>query len=224
MLMLSSLLLLSGAAFGQLAPSPRQWSEQLQTSTLVVIYPTFKIKHERIRAAVASSPEDSRARRRAEEKIALEEAYRDTLLLALRQSFQEQYRITEVAFLADTSYRQWRRDSLPVRLIFPDGQLGSDRVLAKGSTLFLLRGSGDRQTGTGMEMWNLQTADQRVPPARFPVSFPDGSIGMRLLEFAEGMFRFKRLPETLAQTRVGTDYLAGQLQQKWQGYLSKLGW
>ncbi|MCO6485597.1 MAG: hypothetical protein J5I41_07430, partial [Saprospiraceae bacterium] len=177
-------------AFGQDPAGDRAWSEQLSVSTLLVVYPTHTVKHARIRKAVAALPEDAPARRRATEKMAIEEASRDTMMEGLAKAFREEYSLGPVFLIPDTAYRAWMKQPVRVPLRPVDGSAIIHDLLDPSRTIFLVLGEGDRETGTGIDQWKVHAADQTPLPASFPATFTDGGhIGIRLLGFVDSLFR-----------------------------------
>jgi len=222
-----AMFLLSGAlpCLAQ-GPSGREWAERLDRSVLVLVYPSYAVKHQRIRSALQDLPADGAARRRGERQIALEEAGRDTLLAALSLSFQAYYSLGEVLFMADTTYiRHWQKGQYAVPLLEPDLRPRAARTLDPVQVLILRQRDTDRDTGTGITVWALETGDQSAWPPRFPDTFSNsGNLGHRFLGFFQAMFRSSLRPDRLGEIRPTTDYLAKQVQKKWGRYLERMGY
>ncbi len=212
-------------AFGQDPAGERAWSERLSASTLLVVYPTHTVKHARIRKAVAALPEDAPARRRAAEKMTIEEASRDTLLVGLAHAFMEEYSLGPVFLIPDTAYRAWKKHPVSVPLHPVDGSAVIHESLDPTRTIFLVLGEGDRETGTGIDQWKAHAADQTALPASFPASFTDGGhIGIRLLGFVDSLFRWKARPDRLSEVTPACRHLARRIQKKWSRYLHRWGY
>jgi len=219
-------LLISIVAGRAQGPSGREWAERLDRSDLVLVYPTYTVKHQRIRSALQDLPADGSARRRGDRQIALEEAARDTLLTALSLSFQAHYRLGAVYFMADTTYfRHWQEGRHEVPLLGPDLRPLAARTLDSTHVLLLRQRTTDRETGTGITVWALETGDQSAWPPRFPDAFSDGgNLGNRFLNFFQTMFRSSLRPDRLSEVQPATDYLAKQIQKKWGRYLVRMGY
>lgn len=212
-------------ASGQEPAGDRAWSERLSASTLLVVYPTHTVKHARIRKAVAALPADDPARRRAAEKMTIEEASRDTLLVGLAHAFMEEYSLGPVFLIPDTAYRAWKKHPVSVPLHPVDGSAVIHESLDPTRTIFLVLGAGDRETGTGIDQWQAFAADQTALPASFPASFTDGGhFGIRLLGFVDSLFRWKVRPDRLSEVTPACRHLARRIQKKWSRYLHRWGY
>lgn len=212
-------------ASGQDPAGDRAWSERLSASTLLVVYPTHTVKHARIRKAVAALPADDPARRRAAEKMTIEEASRDTLLVGLAHAFMEEYSLGPVFLIPDTAYRAWKKQPVSVPLHPVDGSAVIHESLDPTRTIFLVLGAGDRETGTGIDQWQAFAADQTALPASFPASFTDGGhFGIRLLGFVDSLFRWKVRPDRLSEVTPACRHLARRIQKKWSRYLHRWGY
>lgn len=202
------------------------WATSLSTRTLLVIYPTYTIKHQRIRSAVRNLDTQAKGRQQAEQTMSRDRAYRDTLILALANSFKEKYTFGPVLLMPDTSYTQWRKGKREIQLIDLDLNPIARHSWEDKDVLLLHKKKTSRDTGTGMEIWVAEAPDLTALPRKFPYQFKEGSIGTRFVRFFEAFFSFSHHPDRLEELRVVTDYLARQVDRKWSDYLysfSELG-
>lgn len=194
----------------------------LPDRTLFVVCPTFAAKHREIRQAHWYLQGSTRNRERADRLMAREAAYRDSFSLALAAAFREAYTLGAVALLPDTLWTLWRQGKdtgIPVNRL--DGQtVGTD---SRRNGLVLRKTASSRDTGTGMELWRLESLDGATLPETFPDVFREGSLGTRFVRFMEAFFTFHDRPETVADLRVVTDYLAGQVDRKWSQFMKRYG-
>lgn len=207
------------------SPSPRAWAERVERSVLVLVYPSHAVRKERVTQALADLPADSPARRRATRQLEGDEASRDTLLVALSQSFQTHYRLHKVFFMADTTYhRHWKQGHREVPVLVAESLETTVQAWEPTRVLILRQRAGDRDTGTGITQWTLETGDGGAYPDKFPDTFPDGgNLGNRFLQFFHAMFRGGNRPDRLSEVLPATDYLARQVQKKWGRYMERLG-
>lgn len=196
------------------------WTGSISNRTLFVVYPTFTVKHQRIRSAVINLTPEARGWQQAEQIISRDQAYRDTLIRALAASFLAEYAFSPVLLMPDTSYVQWQKGKRNVSLI--DLQLNpiSTRTWANADVLIVRKRKSSRETGTGIEIWIAEAPDRKELPKKFPDQFREGSLGVRFVRFFEAFFSFSNHQDTLEEQRVVTDYLARQLNRKWSGYIS----
>lgn len=206
-------------------PGPRAWAERMEQSVLFLVYPTHAVRHERIALALQDLPEDSPSRRRAARQIQAEAASRDTLLIALSQSFREHYRLHPVYLMADTTYqRYWKQGMHFLCVLSAESLDPSVQAWDPQRVLLLRQRAGDRETGTGITLWTLETGDGSAFPSRFPDSFSDsGNLGNRFLQFVQAIFRGGHRPDRLGEVLPSTNHLARQIQKKWGRYLKKMG-
>lgn len=194
------------------------WFRTFPDKRLFVIFPTFTVKHARIRSAVAHLDGQAKGRQRADQTMARDRAYRDSLILALAASFRQKYELNPVLLMPDTSYARWIKGDREVTLLDLDLQpvMQSWKPLEVG---ILRKSSSSRETGTGVEQWLLLPPAGVVLPKKVPQVFREGSIGVRFVRFFEAFFSFSQRPDRVEELRVGTDYLASQAQKKWSRYL-----
>ncbi|MCF8238925.1 MAG: hypothetical protein K9I85_12255 [Saprospiraceae bacterium] len=199
---------------------PSSWSSSFPTRTLVLILPTYAVKHQRILASVQALPPDASSRKQAERIMQRDRAYRDTLVEAMQASFKEFYQIGKVRFMADTTYTRWQKGLSPLTWTDTQGQTTSITGLEKDEVIFLKKKRTSRETGTGVEVWMAIATDRQTLPSRFPDQFREGSLGTRFVRFMEAFFTFSSYPDTLEEQRVVTDYLADHINRKWSTYMS----
>ncbi|MEZ5032861.1 MAG: hypothetical protein R2787_15845 [Saprospiraceae bacterium] len=199
-----------------------EWFGAFPQKTLFVVFPTFTVKHERIRRAVANLDEQASGRRHAEQTVSRDVAYRDSLMVALAASFRQAYELNPVYLMPDTSYVRWTRGDLAVTILDLDLQ-PTRKAWSAGEIGILRKSRSSRETGTGVEQWMLIPPAGVVLPKKVPQVFREGSIGVRFVRFFEAFFSFSHRPDRVEELRVGTDYLARQAQKKWARYLEKSG-
>lgn len=199
--------------------SERAWADQWKQCTLLVVYPTYAVKHERIKASLEKTSSSSSAIKRAEKQMSIDLLNKDTFLIALQNSFRDYYTQGPYSFIPDTTYYRWLQHKDQPSILHPNVTTNS-----LSQRLVILRhGDTESQTGTGISMWQLLTADGSVPPSKFPTTFRDASLGMRFMEFFESLFRFTPKPLRLRNVQPDTDFLAKQLNKKWGNYLERWG-
>lgn len=184
-----------------------------------MVYPTFTVKHQRIRSSVRNLTPEAKGWKQAEQIMSRDQAYRDTLIQALASSFVTEYTFGAALLMPDTSYAHWQKGKREVSLL--DLQLNpiAARTWTDADVLIVRKKKTSRETGTGMEIWFAEAPDRELLPKKFPDQFREGSIGTRFVRFFEAFFTFSSKPDTLQEQRVVTDYLAKQLDRKWSGYV-----
>ncbi len=197
-----------------------KWSSSFPKRTLVVVVPTFTVKHQRIQSTVQALSPEAKRRKEAERVMKRDRSYRDTLMVAMAASFQEHYTLGAVRFMPDTSYTRWQKGLSPLTWIDPQGHMASVTNLNNEEVIFLKKKKTSRDTGTGVEAWMAFAPDRQALPRKFQDQFREGSLGTRFIRFIEAFFTFTSHPDTVEEQRVVTDYLAKQVNQKWASYLA----
>lgn len=222
LLLAISLLFLSGRGLSQDLTDPGSWAASLPKRTLVIVVPTFTVKHQRIQSSVQNHAPEARGRLQAERIMQRDRSYRDTLLLALSASFQEHYQFGKVRLMPDTSYARWQKGLSPLTWIDLEGKTATLSGIVNNEVIFLKKKKTSRETGTGVEVWMASTPDRQDLPGKFPDQFREGSLGTRFIRFLEAFLTFTTSPDTLEEQRVITDYLARQVDRKWSAYIDSL--
>ncbi len=199
----------------------RAWADQFRQCTLVVIYPTFAVKHERIQASLDKGNASANNRRRAEKQMLVDRAYSDTFLLAMQQSFQAKYTLGSYAFVPDTAYYRWSKNKQSTRLLQNTASPHPPLTDSLDRLIILRHVDTENQTGTGISVWKASLGDGNVIPEKFPTSFRDGSLGMRFVAFLESFFRFSPKVLSMRDVKPDADYLASQLDSKWTKFLER---
>ena len=203
------------------APTPEEqlaWVTTLPKRTLLVVYPTFTVKHQRIHASVANLDSTAKGHIRAKKVIHRDLVYRDSLLLALGQSFKEHYSFSPVFLLPDTSYFQWKKGGEGLTIVDLEGQVVAYRLWRKDEILILHKVKSSRDTETGLEQWVVFSSEETGFPKKFPSQFREGSLGTRFIRFLEAFVSMSSHPDTVEEIRAVTDYLAKQINKKWTNY------
>lgn len=198
------------------------WASTIPKRTLLVVYPTFTVKHQRIRSSIRNLTPEAKGWKQAEKIITRDRAYRDTLIHALASSFSEHYTFSKALLMPDTSYAQWQKGLREISFLDLQMNPVTAQTWADSDVLIVRKKKTNRETGTGMEIWSIETPDREKLPRKFPDQFREGTIGTRFIRFFEAFFNFSSNPDTLQEQRVVTDYLARQLDRKLSGYIYSL--
>lgn len=196
-------------------------SRWLKSQSLVVVFPTFTVKHERMAKALAREPEGSRNRVRAERQMARDVSFSDSLRIALHIAFEEHYSFGPWMMMADTTWQRWRRENGEVEVWQSEMQPSRRMLDNSGQLLFMRRGLSDRQTGSNMAQWKFLPGDQRELHPRFPSAIPEGSIGVRLVEFTRAFLGIKDKYTNVPELLKLTSYVAKKTNREFERFHDK---
>lgn len=160
----------------------------LESQTLVIIYPTYAVKHQRMEALIADQQEESQNYKRAQKIMAYEKEFSDSLLVALQAAFSEYYAATPYLFMADTHHIQWRQDMKQMQVITPQGEAKILDVTNGLSHIFLKKEVAPQSTGTGSHQWIFRSEDGSGFHPKFPTVIAESTVGWRMLDFIESFF------------------------------------
>jgi hypothetical protein len=196
-------------------------STWLKSQTLVIVFPTFTVKHERINKALASEPQASRARVRADKQIARERSFSDSLMHALHLAFAEHYTFGPWMMMADTAFHRWRKENGPVE-VRSAALAPSLLELDPGSDLlFLRRGLSDRQSGSNMAHWKFISVNRSQLHPRFPISIAEGSVTGRFVDFIRAFLGIKDKYSTVPELLKLTAYVARKTQREFDRFYDR---
>lgn len=195
------------------------WASTIPKRTLLVVYPTFSVKHQRIRSSVRNLTPEAKGWKQAEQIMRRDRAHRDTLIRALSASFIAEYTFGSTLLMPDTSYIHWQKGQRNISLLDLQLQPVAAQTWADTDVLIVRKRKSNRDTGTGMEIWFVEAPDRVALPKKFPDEVREASIGSRFVRFFEAFFTFSDNPDTVQEQRVVTDYLARQLNRKLSKYI-----
>jgi hypothetical protein len=185
----------------------------LESQTLVIIYPTYAVKHQRMEALLADQQEESQNYKRAQKIMAYEKEFSDSLLVALQQAFSEYYTATPYLFMSDTHHIQWRRDMNQMHVITPQGEAKILDVTNGLSHIFLKKEVGSHSTGTGSHQWIFRSEDGTGFHPKFPTVIVESTVGWRMLDFIESFFG-KKPSTSVDALRTDLNPFAKRLNKK----------
>lgn len=211
---------LMDVASGQSAASERNLVMKMKDATLLIVYPTYSVKHQRMREVMATEPDNASLQSRGQAQIIRECTERDTLIVALAQSFADLFHILPVRLVPDTAWVMWRNGAEAIPML--DTDLNFHLSPVEPTRMIWLRNSAsDVAAYTGQSRWRAAFADGTTlhPYARH--SFSEMSILRRGTAFISSFFSSGKSIMTLAERKGETDYLAAKIQQHWTHLFNK---
>lgn len=207
-------------ASGQSAAAERNLFMKMKDATLMIIYPTYSVKHQRIREVMDADPDNASLQTRGNAQINRECAERDTLIVALAQSFAERVSILPVRLVPDTAWVMWRNgaDAIPAL----DTDLNFHLLPIEPARMIWLRNSSSETAShTGQSRWRAAFADGTSLHPYARQSFSEMSIFRSGYRFISSFFSSGKSIMTLAERKGETDYLATKIIQNWTHFFKK---
>lgn len=207
-------------ASGQSATSERNLVMKMKDATLMIVYPTYSVKHQRMREIMDADPDNASLQSRVQAQIKRECAERDTLIVALAQSFAERFPILPVRLVPDTAWVMWRNgaDAIPTL----DTELNFHLSPVEPARMIWLRNfASETASHTGQSRWRAVFADNTSLHPYARQSFSEMSILRSGSRFISSFFSSGKSIMTLAERKGETDYLAAKINQHWTHLFKK---